>query len=377
MDQPVTIFISPNRKNLRFSVIKTKKDEQHLQLDWLISMVKEMGIGVPKTLIFCNTMNEVATVVDALFKLDTHAYHPQSSTDKKDLIIGIFHSTSWPKNKERILKSLRENGSKRIIVATTALSMGVNFPDIRYVINWGPARTLLDFHQQAGRAGRDGEQSHVMIIYHGQQVSNCENDVKEFIKTDSCYRVASYKPFDSNIKPLTVGHNRCSNCAKSCNCDALECELTLPFEKQSCAPPAETVQTRSVTAQDQKDIEEAFQELRKTIPVGCSVFGAATSHGFSDDLISSIIEKCAYLFTLDDIRKLLPVFSMKHAVKILEILHEIFGDIPDMSCVPQILENISISSEVDITFNDSILPFDYAGNSDESDINDDNLDDFY
>ena len=107
------------------------------------------------------------------------------------------------------------------------------------------------------------------------------------------------------------------------------------------------------------------------------MFGAATSHGFSDDLISSIIEKCAYLFTLDDIRKLLPVFSMKHAVKILEILHEIFGDIPDMSCVPQILENISISSEVDITFNDSILPFDYAGNSDESDINDDNLDDFY
>ena len=101
--------------------------------------------------------------------------------------------------------------------------------------------------------------------------------------------------------------------------------------------------------------------------------GAATAHGFSDDLISSIIEKCAYLFTVDDIRKLLPVFSMK----ILEILHQILGDIPDMSCVPQILENISMSSEVAITFNDSILPFDYAGNSDESDINDDdNLDDF-
>ena len=54
-------FISPNRKNLRFSVMKTKKDEQHLQLDWLVSMVKEIGIDVPKTLIFCNTMNEVTT----------------------------------------------------------------------------------------------------------------------------------------------------------------------------------------------------------------------------------------------------------------------------------------------------------------------------
>ena len=131
-------------------------------------------------------------LVDALlFKLGKNAYYPQSSADKKDLIIGIFHSMSWQKNKERILNSLRENGKKRIIVATTALSMGINFPDIRYIINWGPARTLLDFHQQAGRAGRDGEQSHVIIIYHGQQVSNCEDDVKEFVKTDSCYRATN------------------------------------------------------------------------------------------------------------------------------------------------------------------------------------------
>ena len=47
-------------------------------------------------------MNEVATVVHVLlFKLDKHAYHPQSPADKKDLIIGIFHSTSWPKNKRK------------------------------------------------------------------------------------------------------------------------------------------------------------------------------------------------------------------------------------------------------------------------------------
>ena len=41
--------------------------------------------------------------------------------------------------------------------------MGINFPDIRYVINWGPARTLLDHHYEAGRAGRDNNQSHVII----------------------------------------------------------------------------------------------------------------------------------------------------------------------------------------------------------------------
>ena len=36
------------------------------------------------------------------------------------------------------MASLREDGSKQVVIASTALSMGVNFPDIRYVINWGP-----------------------------------------------------------------------------------------------------------------------------------------------------------------------------------------------------------------------------------------------
>ena len=50
--------------------------------------------------------------------------------------------------------------------------MGVNFPDTRYVINWGPARNLLDHHQEAGRAGRDGHQSDNIIIYQGQQLTH-------------------------------------------------------------------------------------------------------------------------------------------------------------------------------------------------------------
>ena len=147
MTHPITIFVSPNRTNLRFSVTKCKKDDMHVQLDWLVEMIKEQGVNVAKTLIFCNTLKEIAIVVDNLLvKLGDHAFYPSSSTEKKDLIIGIYHSTSWSESKERIMKSLREDGSKRIVVTTTALSMGVNFPNIRYIINWGPPRTLLDFH---------------------------------------------------------------------------------------------------------------------------------------------------------------------------------------------------------------------------------------
>jgi superfamily II DNA helicase RecQ len=82
---------------------------------------------------------------------------------------------TWTENKDKFLKDFKEGDSiKRIVIASTALSMGVNFSDVRYVVNWGPARTLLDYHQEAGR---DGNPSHSVIIYHGSQTSHCEADV--------------------------------------------------------------------------------------------------------------------------------------------------------------------------------------------------------
>ena len=124
---------------------------------------------------------------------------------------------SWPHYKEKYLDEFKlPTSKKRIIIATSALSMGVNFPDIHYVINWGPARTLLD---QVQEVGRNADQAHVIIIYHGNQLPHCEDEVKTFVKTDGCYRVAMYQPFDPAIAPMNDGHNCCSNCKEKCTCD--------------------------------------------------------------------------------------------------------------------------------------------------------------
>ena len=90
-------------------------------------------------------------------------------------------------------------------MTSSALGMGVNFPDIKYVINWGPATNLLDQLQQGGRAGRNGASAHMVIIYHGQQLTHCDQGVKDFVNTTSCYRVAAYSPFDPSILPGTPG----------------------------------------------------------------------------------------------------------------------------------------------------------------------------
>ena len=82
--------------------------------------------------------------------------------------------------------------------------MGVNFPDVRYVINWVPQRTLIAYHQEAGRAGRDGKQAHSIIIYHGNQAAHCEHDIKQLVCAEGCYRVASLKPFFPRLCQLNL-----------------------------------------------------------------------------------------------------------------------------------------------------------------------------
>jgi len=62
------------------------------------------------------------------------------------------------------------NGSKPIMVATTAFGMGINVSDIRLVIHFNLPLSAIDYYQQIGRAGRDGEKSHAMLLYYPDDI---------------------------------------------------------------------------------------------------------------------------------------------------------------------------------------------------------------
>lgn len=336
----VELFVSPNRENLRISVIQSKKEEAFSKLLWITDMIRNHRLDCPKTLVFCNTMKDLAEVANyLLFKLGKDAYFPTESSKMADCIIGIYHSMTWPEYKERVIKSMKGDGKKRVIIATSALSMGVNFPNIRFVVHWGPARNLLSGRAgQSGRAGRDGLTSDVVVIYHGHQLIHCEEDVKSFVPSNGCLRVSSYKPLDPNVQPLTPSHSCYSNCRESCMCSDNDCEQPpLPFITETVVAETEVPsRCRMLTSTDRDYLKDALIELKAEIE-GCGALFKCT--GFSTELIDDIVNRSEYIFTIQDLTRASPVFSLRHAIAVLEIFCEMFQDICGLDDLVSLLED--------------------------------------
>ena len=82
--------------------------------------------------------------------------------------------------KKKILESFMTKGGKlRLLMATSAFSMGVDCPDIQNVVHIGPPSSLVQYVQESGRVGRNGTSSVALLLY-GNPGKHLQTEMKAY-----------------------------------------------------------------------------------------------------------------------------------------------------------------------------------------------------
>ena len=218
LSNPYTVILSPNKDNIRFSV--TQADKELCCLNWVVTMLRKEKKDSPYAIIFCQTVNDIALILSFLLKnLGEDAYVEGQAPLPERCLVTVYYSVTPEKMKERVKSSFESGaGTARIVIATTSLRMGVDFPCVTYVVHFGRSGDLVSHLQEAGLAGRDGKsQAHNVIVYLGKHKALCGNDMKTVLNSKECVRKLLLSPFDgdSHVSPK---HRCCNRFHSECDC---------------------------------------------------------------------------------------------------------------------------------------------------------------
>jgi len=169
-----TIVTSFDRPNLRFAVGRIRDDRERFRaMREAIRHGDDGGEGA--SVVYAPTRRLTELVTRALLRTSVRAapYHAGLTAAVRRRVLRAFLADRVP-----------------VIVATSAFGMGIDKPDVRRVLHWGPPRTLESYYQEAGRAGRDGRPAECLLLWRPADLAwgHIAPSMRRYVEARRCRR---------------------------------------------------------------------------------------------------------------------------------------------------------------------------------------------
>jgi ATP-dependent DNA helicase RecQ len=187
LHDPARVVQSFDRPNLAWRRARVRDDAHR----WRV-LVENVCAAPGAVLIYVTTRGDAERIAEGLLRLglSARAYHAGRPADERT----------------QVQRDLLEGRLQRV-VCTNAFGMGVDKPDIRLVVHWRPPGSLEMYYQEAGRAGRDGEPSDVLLLWHPRDLDLLRRRVDEAFPPPLRLAAAALRArVGSSIEALTADH---------------------------------------------------------------------------------------------------------------------------------------------------------------------------